>query len=160
MQLRLQGKRNRKSPTVSEVRRAVRSLARSNGPTYVILDGANGDYAQVAGTDGRYLVETRIALGEGFLHFRVVRPWPSEDHEVVVHYDCGSCSKHAQRRCPLKARASEVCTLSHAETALVEFVRSGLKSPELQWRDVTGEFATDYGADDIITAITPTRVHK
>jgi hypothetical protein len=133
-------------------------MTQPNGPTYIIIEAKEGTYAQAAGTDGRYVVESRTQFGEGFQHFRVCRTWVGEDHPDIVYYG-SKCSKHAHRRCPLHVQASEVCTLADVERSLVAFAETGCRDSELHWRDVTKVMLSDAVNRDnfTITPITPRR---
>jgi hypothetical protein len=154
MELELQSKGTRKNVTIEDVVEAVHAMSRPNGPTYLVIKADNGDFFQAAGTDGRYVAESRIVLGEGFVHFRVCRPWPGEDHDSEVLYHSG-CSKHPPRKCPIHIRASEVCDITHVEQAAVAFFKTGTRTSELEWRVVSGEFRKKADDDFTISDIPP-----
>lgn len=143
MILKLEGHCDRPNATIEDVCLAVGALGRPNGPTYLIVEAENGDHAQTAGTDGRYVVESRTVLGEGFTHFRAFQPCGKNDPPAVVHYR-QRCSKHPPRRCPIRVRESEVCQLVRVEEALVAFTATGERIDSVYWRDVTAEMLRDY----------------
>lgn len=142
MILKLEGHCDRLKATIEDVHRAVSALDRPDGPTYVIVESDNGDYAQAAGTDGRYVVESRTVFGEGFRHFRVFQPCGEADPAAVVH-DRQRCPKHPPRRCPISVRESEVCHLVRVEQASVAFATTGERTDKLRRRDVTDEMLRD-----------------
>jgi hypothetical protein len=92
MILTLEGHCDRPNATIENVYQAVAALGRTDGPTYLIVEAENGDYAQAAGSDGRYVVESRPVLGEGFRHFRAFQPCGKTDPPSVVYYR-QRCSK-------------------------------------------------------------------
>lgn len=138
MILQLEGHCDRQHATTDDVYQAIVALGRRDGPTYLIVEAENGDYAQAAGTDGRYVVESRTVFGEGFKHFRVFERCGRADPPAVVHYR-QRCSKHPPRRCPISVRESEVCHLLRVEQALLAFAATGERITTLNWRDVTDE---------------------
>ena len=142
MILKLEGHCDRSDATIDDVGRAVAEIARPDGPTYIVVEDGLDTYAQAAGTDGRYVIESRTMFGEGFQHFRVARDPGGVDAPAVILYR-QQCSKHAPRRCPLRIRESEVCTLADVERALVTFMATGERDETLVWRDVTAEMVRD-----------------
>jgi hypothetical protein len=142
MILRLEGHRDLPKATVEDVARAVYALARPNGPTWVIVNNGGESYAQAAGTDGRYVIESRTLYGEAFQHFRVFHHRSGADNPAVVYYR-QRCKNHQPRRCPLNVRESEVSRLIDVERALLAFVATGERTDELLWRDVTQELVED-----------------
>lgn len=157
MRLKLEGHRDIANATIDDVARAVYALARANGPTWVIVNNGGESYAQAAGTEGRYVIESRRCFGEAFQHFRVFRH-QSADSPAVVFYR-QRCKNHQPRRCPLNVRESEVSTLIAVEQALLGFAATGERTSGLLWRDVTPELVEDakqhHDDEDEIGLITP-----
>ncbi len=143
MRLKLEGHRDIANATIDDVVRAVYEMASPDGPTYLIVEDGQDTYAQAAGTDGRYVIESRTIFGEGFQHFRVARDLGGADAPAVIYYR-QRCAKHPPRRCPLRVRESEVCTLVEVERALVTFAATGKRDETLFWRDVTAEMVKDF----------------
>jgi hypothetical protein len=158
MRLKLEGHRDMPNATIDDVVRAIYELARPDGATYLIVEDGQDTYAQAAGTDGRYVIESRTIFGEGFQHFRVARDLGGADAPAVIHYR-QRCDKHPPRRCPLRVRGSEVSTFAEVERALVTFAATGERDETLFWRDVTAEMVKDFTRrpddDDVIGVITP-----
>ena len=158
MLLKLEGHRDLPNAMIDDVVRAVYEITRPDGPTYLIVENGQDAYAQAAGTDGRYVIESRTIFGEGFQHFRVARDVGGADAPGVIHYR-QRCSKHPPRRCPLRVQESEVCTFADVERALLTFAASGERDETLFWRDVTAEMVKDFTRrpddDDEIGLITP-----
>jgi len=142
MILRLEGHCDQADATVDDIVRAVYQIARPDGPTFLVVEDGEQAYAQAAGTDGRYVIESRTTFGEGFQHFRVAHESGGADAPAVIHYR-QRCSKHPPRRCPLRVRKSEVCTFAEVERALVTFAASGKRDASLFWRDVTAQMVKD-----------------
>jgi len=157
MKLTLEGYRDRDDVTSGDVVRAVGRIADPSGPTFVILEDSAGNYVQAAGTDGRYIVESRTVYGEGFQHYRMYRQIAGPDAADVV-YHRKKCDRHPPRRCPLRVRKSEICDLGTVEIALCAFLQTGERAPSLLWRDVTDEemaAATRRRPEDEIRTIRP-----
>ena len=157
MRLTLEGFPDILNATRSDVTHAVLQMWRSNGPTFMIIEDDDGNYAQAAGTDERYVIESRSVFGEGFQHFRVCQPIAGPDGPDVV-YHRQKCSRHPPRRCPLTVRRSEVCDLGTVDFALAAFLATGERVASLQWRDVTQESLEEESrrrGDDEITPIRP-----
>ena len=158
MRLRLEGHRDIANATIDDIVRAVYEIARPDGPTYLIVEDGQDTYAQAAGTDGRYVIESRTIFGEGFQHFRVARDLSGADALAVIHYR-QRCSKHPPRRCPMRVQESEVCTFADVERAMLTFAASGERDETLFWRDVTAEMVWDFTRrlddDDEIGQINP-----
>jgi hypothetical protein len=145
------------SATPSDISHAVLQMWRPKGPTFMIIEDDDGNYAQAAGTDERYVIESRYVFGEGFQHFRVCQPIAGPDGPDVV-YHRQKCSRHPPRRCPLTVRRSEVCDIDTVSIAMSAYVTTGERCASLQWRDVTQESleeASRRRGDDEITPIGP-----
>jgi hypothetical protein len=157
MILKLEGHRDLPNATIDDVVRAIYEIARSDGPTYLVVEHGEDSYAQAAGTEGRYVIESRTIFGEGFQHFRVYHDLTGPDAAAVVHYR-QNCSGHPPRRHPLRVRESEVCRLVDVERALLTYAATGERDGGLQWRDVTAEMVKDFKRrddDGEIAQITP-----
>jgi hypothetical protein len=142
MLLRLEGHCDLPNATIEDVARAVYEIARPDGPTFLVVEHGEESYAQAAGTEGRYVIESRTMFGEGFQHFRVCHDLAGPDAAAVIHYR-QTCSKHPPRRCPLRVRESEVCRLVDVERALLTYAATGGRDGGLLWRDVTAEMVKD-----------------
>lgn len=157
MRLKLEGFPDILNATQSDISRAVLQMWRPKGPTFMIIEDDDGNYAQAAGTDERYVIESRSVFGEGFQHFRVCQPIAGPDGPDVV-YHRQKCSRHPPRRCPLTVRRSEVCDIDTVSIAMSAYVTTGERIASLQWRDVTQESleeASRRRGDDEITPIGP-----
>ncbi|NQW47978.1 MAG: hypothetical protein HQ464_09445 [Planctomycetes bacterium] len=99
------------------------------------IDGEKA-YAQAAGTEGRYVIESRTMFGEGFQHFRVAHDLGGADAPAVIRYR-QTCVRHPPRSCPLRVRESEVSAFADVERALLTFAATGRRDAALLWRDVT-----------------------
>ncbi len=115
-------------------------------------------YTQAAGTDGRYVIESRTKFGEGFQHFRVAHDSGGEDAPAVIRYR-QKCVRHPPRSSPLHVRESEVCTFAEVGRAILTFAATGRRDETLFWRDVTAQMVKDFARppddDGEIKAITP-----
>jgi hypothetical protein len=157
MRLTLEGFPDILNATHSDVSHAVLQMWRLKGPTFVIIEDDDGNYAQAAGADGRYVIESRSVFGEGFQHFRVCQQIAGPDVPDVVYYR-QKCSKHPSRQCPIRVQRSEVCDLGTVEFALAAYVSTGKRVESLQWRDVTQEQieeALQRRGDDEVSPIRP-----
>jgi hypothetical protein len=104
--------------TIEDIGRAVREIARPDGPTFLVVEHGEDSYAQAAGTEGRYVIESQTRFGEGFQHFRVCHDLPGPDAAAVVHYRQKRV-RHPPRSCPLRIRESEVSACADVEPALL-----------------------------------------
>jgi len=147
MLLKLESHRDLANATPEQVARAVSLLASPTGPTYIILEGRDS-YCQAAGTDGRYVLETRDIFGEGFTHFRACVGQPGSGEPTTVFHR-KRCSKHPPRKCPLKVLSSEVVGFDHVRQALLAFAATGSRCPATTWRNVTEEFLKEGRDDDV-----------
>lgn len=142
MILKLEDHRDLSNATIEDVVRAIYEIARPAGPTFLVVEHGEDSYVQAAGTEGRFVVESRTIFGEGFQHFRVCHDLAGPDGPAVIHYR-QKCSKHPPRRCPLRIRESEVCRLADVERALLHCAVTRLRDGGLLWRDVTAEMVKD-----------------
>jgi len=147
MLLKREGHRDLPNATIEDVVRAIDEMARPDGPTYLVVEHGEDSYAQAAGTEGRYVIESRTIFGEGFQHFRVCRDLVGADAAAVVHYR-RKCSKHPPRRCPIRVLESEVGCLVDVERALLTYAATGERDEGLRWRDVTPELVKDFKRRD------------
>lgn len=143
MRLRLEGHCDQADATIDDIVHAVYEIARPDGPTYLIVEGGEDTYAQAAGTDGRYVIESRTGFGEGFQHFRVACDLAAADAPAVIHYR-QQCSRHLPRRCPLRVQESEVSNITEVERAILTFAATGRRDGTLFWRDVTAQMLKDF----------------
>jgi len=138
MILRLEGHCDQAGATFDQIVRAVYEIARPDGPTFLVVEDGEQAYAQAAGTEGRYVIESRTKFGEGFQHFRVAHDSGGADAPAVIHYR-QTCVRHPPRACPLRVRESEVCTFAEVERAILTFAATGERDESLYWRDVTAQ---------------------
>ena len=157
MRLRLEGHCDQADATIDDIVHAIYEIARPDGPTFLVVEDGKA-YAQAAGTEGRYVIESRTMFGEGFQHFRVAHDLGGADAPAVIRYR-QTCVRHPPRSCPLRVRESEVCTLAEVERAILTFAATGERDESLFWRDVTAEMVKKLTRrrddDGEITRITP-----
>jgi hypothetical protein len=125
--------------TADQVERAVRKMARPDGPTYVMLKDSYGGYAQAAGFHDRYRIETRDAYGEGFRHWLAGSPTVRDRSDVVLHYR-NHCKVHGRRQCPLPAWGENVLALSDVLAILLSYHATGDRASTYPWEEVTQYF--------------------
>ena len=138
MRLRLEGHCDQADATIDDIVHAIYEIARPDGPTFLVIEHGEEAYAQAAGTEARYVIESRTMFGEGFQHFRVAHDLGGADAPAVIRYR-QTCVRHPPRSCPLRVRESEVCTLAEVERAILTFAATGERDESLFWRDVTAE---------------------
>lgn len=112
MKLILEGRPDIRDVTNDDVLEAIEAMASPHGPTFVILEDDQRNYTQAAGTDGRYVIESRDVYGEGFTHWRAMRDGAGEGAATIRYRQRCPKGKHPPRGCPLKVRAGEVFSLS------------------------------------------------
>jgi hypothetical protein len=136
MRLTLEGHIDTPNATAGDVMRAVAKMARPDGPTFIVLESEDRRYCQAAGTNGRYVIESRTPFGEGFQHFRVWHPVAGPGEATVVPY-------RRRRPYPLKVLTSEVCVFADVERVMHRFATARRRDPRFQWRDVTSELLAE-----------------
>jgi hypothetical protein len=157
MRLTLEGYRDRKRVTPRDVARAIDKMASPTGPTYIVVKAEDGSsYAQAAGTNGRYVVESRDIFGEGFRHFRLCRDDAATSEPAVIYYR-QNCSSHPPRGCPLRVLAVDVVGLEAVKTAILHYVETSERTGGLLWRDITQKLLDESieRANSEISAIRP-----
>jgi len=161
MRLTLEGFRDRERVTLREVARAIDKMASPTGPTYIVVAADDGSsYSQAAGTNGRYVVESRDVFGEGFLHYRLHHGNAATSEPSVVYYR-QKCSNHTPRGCPLNVLAVDIVDLEVVKTAILHYVETSERSRGLLWRDITRELLEESieRANAGVTAIRPSESH-
>lgn len=125
--------------TAADLERAVSMMADPEGPTYVMLKDPYGGYAQAAGFNDRFRIETRDVYGEGFRHWLAGSPNRKDRSDVVMHYR-NHCAIHGRRRCPLPAWGENVLGLSDVRSILTFYHASGECLRTYPWEDVSEHF--------------------
>ena len=151
--LRLEDHADRELATASDVEYAVRSMAQPRGPTYIMLIHPHGGYAQAAGFNDRYRIESRDVYGEGFKHWLAGSPTIKDRSDVVMHYR-NHCDIHGTRRCPLPAWGENVLGLSDVLAIMLAYHASGERLGTYPWEDVS-EYFIKAGEEKCIKTIRP-----
>ena len=125
--------------TPADVERAVSRMADPEGPTYVILKDPYGGFAQAAGFNDRFRIETRDGYGEGFRHWLAGSPDGKDRSDVVMHYR-NHCAIHGRRRCPLPAWGENVLSLSDVLSIVTLYQASAERLGAYPWEDVSKYF--------------------
>ena len=142
--------------TAADIERAIENLRSPTGTTFLHLSGADGSYAQAAGTKGRYVIEFRDVYGEGFLHWRAGVPSKSEKKTFVHFYAKCARGIHRPRSCPYKIHAADVLGLEDVKEALLHYAITGERHQGYSWRDVSSEYPCT-AKDDVIKELVPAR---
>jgi|GEM_PF-2556445 len=147
-------------PTQDDIRQAVERMASPTGPTFIVINADADIYVQAAGTNGRYVIESRQSYGEGFTHYRVASCEPTVSVPTVVSYK-NKCNKHPPRSCPIHAQTVDIVGLPEVLAVMLDFHRLHERSPAYFWRDVTAEIEVPEVThdDDAIQQISPSGVH-
>ena len=149
------------SAKAGQVERAARMMADPDGPTYIVLKDSCGGYAQAAGFNNRFRIETREAYGEGFRHWLAGSPTIKDRSDVVMYYR-NHCKVHGQRRCPLPAWGENVLALSDVLAILLSYHTTGERCAAYPWEEVTKYFIEQglKGESRFIRDIRPHDRHK
>lgn len=129
--LTLENRPQEKSPTLLQLRGAARHLTPDGGPGFLILEGPDESYVQVAGGAARLIVEWRHYSEPGcFTHSIAGLPDRPSRRKVRVPTNGAHVS----------ARENEV--LDHGDAAaILEAFANGLpRPPAYLWCDMTSEF--------------------
>lgn len=157
LNLTVEGYYDNPNATPSQVEQAVRRMPSAAGPTYVIMSAANGCFMQAAGTDGRYVIESRDVFGEGFTHWRAgTRPSATGVKARILFRNKCPEGRHPRRQCPVTIDEADVVEFTDVLKALVWFARTGARHSDFHWRDVSDEFPLS-AEDGEIQSIHPCR---
>jgi len=154
----LEGHANHPLASTDDVERAVGMMAIPDGPTYIMLKDPYGSFAQAAGFDNRFRVETRDVYGEGFRHWLAGLPNVTDRSDVVMHYR-NQCDVHGIRQCPLPAWGENVLGLSDVLSIMRHYHASGERLKTYPWEDVS-QYFLDEGLDGERGAIRRIRPHN
>lgn len=135
----LEGHHDLPAATARQVEHAVQLMVEPGGPTYIMLKDPQGGYAQAAGFNDRYRIETRDTYGEGFRHWLAGSPSIKDRSDVVMHYR-NYCKVHGRRQCPLPAWGENVLALADVLEIMLFYHRSGERSGAYPWEEVTHYF--------------------
>ena len=156
--LRIEDRADTELRDVQELQAAIARLTLPHGPTYVVVSQSSYEYAQAAGSDGRYIVESREFLGEGFVHWAAGFHHCDYRSETVVHYRT-QCPRdeHPPRQCPLNTVVKRVLGHSDVLAILLHYYATGSRLAAYAWDDVTADYAGKQprGDDDPIQQIVP-----
>jgi hypothetical protein len=156
MNLTVEGRRDTARPSSEDIHRAIAGMALPLGPTFIILAAGEGSYIQAAGSNGRFVIESRDVYGEGFRHWRAFQPGAADGGPAVVTYRqrCPR-GKHPSRGCPLAVRQSDVMSHASVMSAILQFAQDRSRSAKLEWRDISIDFLPASDADCRIRDISP-----
>lgn len=119
------------APTLKQLKAAVDRLTPRGGPGFLVLDGPNQNYAQLAGGDGVYTVEWREYQGNAFQHWVAgLRGLPSRK-EVAV----------PTNGFVVTVLENERLSADNVKTILTAFAEGRGRREEFTWRDITDRFA-------------------
>lgn len=154
----LEGHADRRLTSAGDIERAVHLMAAPDGPTYIVLKDAYGCFAQAAGFNDRFRIETRDVYGEGFKHWLAGLPNVNDRSDVVMYYR-NQCDVHGRRRCPLPAWGENVLALSDVLAIMLFYHASGERLTAYPWEDVSQYFLAK-ALDDEGGFIRPIRPHN
>jgi hypothetical protein len=118
------------SPTVADIWKAVDALHPGTGPSFIILEGESGDYAQAAGGAGAFTVEWREYLRNRFCHYVAGRSRVVDEGEVTIRI----FDSH------VKVRSNERLSTDEVKQILTAFAEGLARPLSFKWRDVSDQF--------------------
>ncbi len=101
------------APTLEQLVCAVDQLTPYGGPGYLIVDGYEQDYVQVAGGNGMYTVEWRITLADNNFHHWIAG-YRGEPSEALVAIPTNGCCVRVQENEELSAVDVKVLLAAYA----------------------------------------------
>ena len=119
-------------PSEAELFEAVDALTPLGGPGFLALEAPGGHYAQAAGGDGMYAVESREWLDDRFESFRHYVAGKEGDRETYATIPTNGFQ--------VTVRENECLNASDVKRILSEFLRDGMRSPSYEWRDNSDSF--------------------
>ncbi len=117
-------------PSLRQMTGAVDLLAPGQGIGFFVLDGAGGDYVQIAGGDGDYTCEWRRYAGLAFTHG--VAGYPDRPAEPDVRI--------ATHGFHVTVKANEKLSAAGAREIVAAFGGGFDRPPSFSWRDITQLF--------------------
>lgn len=128
--LTLEGQPIEQSPTLLQLKAAVRQLTPNGGPGFLIVEGPDSHYVQSAGGAGRLIAEWRQYPEPGrFTHWIAGLPGRPSRRRVKVPTNGAYVT----------ARENEVLGVRDVEKIVESFVRELPPPAEYSWRDMTEE---------------------
>lgn len=139
--LTLEGHRDVPNVSLPVLESSLRQMCAIKGPTYICLQEGDGSFMQAAGTQKRYVIESRDVFGEGFLHWRAATEPDASGVQTEIYYR-NKCveGKHSPRTCPLVVDATEVMGFEQVVEALLHFSRTQTRVSSFVWHDVSASF--------------------
>lgn len=129
--LTLEGQPDFQAPSIALIEAAVDWLRPSTGPSFLILEWHEGDYAQVGGGENACTLEWREYKPDGFRHWAA--GMPGGDASKVV--------KIPGNGFEFQVRSNEVLGNEALKQVLVAFARKQARPDMFAWRDMTADFA-------------------
>ena len=150
----LEGQRNSSLTSIENLNESLQTMLLPHGPTYVIVEDEGGNYIQAAGFSDRYCVESRDVYGEGFRHWRAMRPGADAggDTKILYRNKCPE-KEHPPRGCSVRVQVEDVLDFAQVASAIIHYAMSGERTEQFGWKDTTAEFLKNI--DKPITTISP-----
>jgi hypothetical protein len=118
------------SPKFQEVLAALESLTPRGGPGFLVLEAANGDYAQVAGGGGLFTAEWREHRGTEFRHWVAGLP----DRPAV------KAARIPTNDAYVTVSENECLQIADVKEIVEAFFRRKQRPSRFAWREITREF--------------------
>jgi len=130
--LKIEGRAEVQDPSEAELFEAVDALTPLGGPGFLVLEAPGGHYAQAAGGDGMYAVESREWLDDSFESFKHYVAGREGDGEMYVTIPTNGFQ--------VRVRENERLDGSDVKWILSAFLRDGIRSGSYEWRDISDSF--------------------
>jgi hypothetical protein len=128
--LTVENQRDLGRPTLPQVEAAVDALTPHGGPGYLVLEGAEHNYAQAAGGEGAYTAEWREYSGPRFRHWVAGLPDRPAIKEVSI----------PTNGFQVAVKENECLSAADVKIILAAFGQGQGRPAQYVWRDVTERF--------------------
>ena len=119
------------APAFEQLICAVDQLTPYGGPGYLILDGYEQDYVQVAGGNGMYTVEWRVTQPDNSFHHWIAG-YSGELSEALIAIPTNGCCVSVQE--------NEELSAADAKVLLVAYASQKGRPTQYSWRDASSMF--------------------
>lgn len=130
--LKVEGRPDIENPSETDIFEAVDALTPLGGPGFLVLEIPGGHYAQAAGGDGKYAVESREWLDDHFESFRHYAAGKEGDRKTYATIPTN--------RFQVTVQKNECLAASDVKQILSAFLHDGKRSARYEWRDISDHF--------------------
>ncbi|HEX3315729.1 MAG TPA: hypothetical protein VHR72_12590 [Gemmataceae bacterium] len=121
----------RYGPELQQVLDSVDAMTPRGGPSYLVLERSNGNYAQTAGGDGSFTAEWREVSGNSFRHWVAGLPGQSVTKSIKIKTNGAT----------VIVKENEGLGATDVKAILTAFAKQTARPADYLWRETTDQFA-------------------